>query len=193
MAHPCTARRVSASAAIATALAVVLPATAAAAGLPAADLPADVAIRVEGNTVRATISVHGTVAPARELGATSCSGPWVHTEASANRILNSPDIDLSVNPEYWSMYQPDSPNTAPTAGQQPTPNRLNLDEGQQGEAIIPAVAEGQYVAGVMCGQYENRDGWILVKYTSLRLYPITVGTPVTPAQGNGSLDGFGSS
>ncbi|MFC4604399.1 hypothetical protein [Rhodococcus kronopolitis] len=83
------------------------------------------------------------------------------------------------------------------------PNILHLDAGQSGEAVIPAVADGKYVAGVVCGQYERLEGWTVPKYTSLTLYPLTVGTPDTPdtpevtphptAGGSLASLGFGSS
>lgn len=185
------ARRAATAAALSIAAAVAATSSAAASDLPTAELPADVTIGVVGNTIRATIAVHGINEQVSD-GHNVCNGPWVHTEASANRILNSPDIDLAANPDSWMIYQPDSPNAALTGAPTPLPNRLYLGAGQSGEAMIPAVADGKYVAGVVCGQYHLVDGRWIAKYTSLKLYPLTVGTPVTPQpDASGSLTGLG--
>lgn len=194
------ARRAATAVALSAAAAIAVSGTAAAGGLPTAELPADVTIRVDGNTIRATMSVHGTPGPLGAPGTNSCRGPWVHTEASANRILTSPDIDLAANPGQWLMYQPDSPSGAMTGNPATVAHLLSLDAGKSGESVLPAVADGTYVAGIVCGQYEAANGYMIPKYTSLTLYPLTVGTPGTPAvtpqpTAGGSLAslGFGSS
>ncbi|SDD43855.1 hypothetical protein [Rhodococcus tukisamuensis] len=176
-----------------SAAAIAVTGTAAAGDLPTDELPADVTIRVDGNTIRATMSVHGTPGPLGAPGTNSCRGPWVHTEASANRIRTSPDIDLEANRASWLMYQPDSPSGAMTGNPATVARILYLDAGQSGEAVIPAVADGKYVAGFVCGQYEAANGYMLPKYTSLKLYPLTVGTPEgTPnPEAGGSLAGLG--
>ena len=186
------ARRAAAAAALSLAAAVAVTGSAAASDLPTAELPADVTIGVVGNTIRATIAVHGTPGPLGAPGTNSCRGPWVHTEASANRILNSPDIDLAANPGQWLMYQPDSPSGAMTGNPATVAHLLTLDAGKSGESVLPAVADGKYVAGVVCGQYEAVNGYMIPKYNSLKLYPLTVGTPVTPQpEAGGSLTGLG--
>ncbi|WP_050067486.1 hypothetical protein [Rhodococcus sp. RD6.2] len=158
----------------------------------AAVFPADTDVWVEGNTIRATITLPDINGPENEIDEMTCRGPWVHTKASADRILNSPDIDLDSNPAGWLVHQPDSPSTWP-GGDNPFTTRFEVYDGMSGEATIPAVADGDYVAGVLCGRLPAGQGGIM--YDSYRLFPLTVGSPATTPDANGSLEGvgFGSS
>ncbi|NKS29257.1 hypothetical protein GS534_00765 [Rhodococcus hoagii] len=179
-----TIRRSLAVGALAAAAALALPCAAQAA------VPADVRIDVDGNTIRATITV-----PQTPEGRTVCFGPWVHTEVSAQRILNSPDLDLDAQPVGWATFMPDSPSTGIAIGDQPYKSTVIVSDGQSGEAAMPAIAPGKYVAGVLCGLWAERPGTIPpVTYTSLELYPLTVGDPALEPGGSGSLGSlsFGS-
>lgn len=175
-------RTVIAALAAAPLLALAGPGTAA-----AADFPADVNVWVEGSTIRGTMSLP----PLEEVGEDwwmnykFCNGPWIHTQASADRI--SATYDLDADPEYWFIRQPDSPHgTQSLTTDQLLRPTTSIDSGMSGETAMYLVPDGHYVAGVGCGQYteDGRD----FEFTSLKLIPITVGTPSDSGAGgdNGS-------
>lgn len=148
---------------------------------------AGVGVRVDGNTIRTTITVPGTA----DSG-TVCFGPLIHTEDSARRIQNSPDLDLEDEPGGWSIYMPDSPSAGMRLPGRPYRAAVSVTPGQSAKSVLPAVAPGKHVAGVLCGVTADSSTFPPMTYTSL--HPRTVGVPdqKPPAAGSlGSLS-FGS-
>ncbi|WP_143543121.1 hypothetical protein [Rhodococcus sp. NCIMB 12038] len=146
--------------------AVALPGSASAAEKAAAE------VTVNGNSATVTITV-----PEPE-GDIQCSGPWVHTAATADLIEKSPLLDLANHPEHWLHGAPVHPTLGYRDGEPGGNVYIHLNKGQTGVANIPVIADGDYVAGIHCVSAVN-GGPVS---TSLTLVPFTVGTG-TPGGG----------
>ncbi len=157
------------------AAALAVPALAMAAPTPAT-------ISVEPGTNSAVVTIH---APDSLIQSGNCEGPWVHTAQDAKLMDASPLLDLANNPRNWLVGNPASP----TAAENPSfESYAYLQRGETKTLTIPFLRDGDYVAGVVCQDWDGK-----VVYTLART-SFTVGTPaVEPGNGTGSLSSpFGS-
>ena len=180
-------RKLAAAVIAAPLLALATPGTGAAADLPAG---VEVNVWVDGSTIRGSMSMTtGDPEDATEEERSRfCTGPWIHTKASAERIDNA--FDLDAQPERWFISQPDSihGNDALWSGMEKPVTDIYWGK-PTAESALYLAPDGEYVAGFGCGVDING-----ARYTSLKLIPLTVGTPTAPGANSGStpLD-FGSS
>lgn len=159
-------RTLAAAAIAAPLLALAAPATAPAAALPPG---AELNVWVDGSNIRGSLSLPEE--EPGEIGNTYCTGPWIHTKASAERITNT--LDLDTHPELWFIHQPDSIHGTDliwTPGLEP---HADIGPGDSIQTVVYLVPDGEYVAGIACADRVEGYG-----YTSLTLFPLTVGTPV---------------
>ncbi|WP_238840726.1 hypothetical protein [Prescottella equi] len=119
-----------------------------------------------------------------------CFGPVVHTEATANSLLNSPTLDIANNPINWMAARPVSPIDANNMNPDRSPSAVNVRSGETSVVTIAYIADGSYVAGTLCMEWV--DGNVTYALTQT---PFTIGNPDTPEPGGtgslGSLS-FGS-
>ncbi|QQZ18714.1 MULTISPECIES: hypothetical protein [Rhodococcus] len=135
---------------------------------------ADAKVGVNGNSATVTISV-----PEPE-GDMQCSGPWVHTSATAALIEASPLLDLKNHPEHWFNGPPVHPALGYQSGELGGNVYIHLNKGQTGVANVPVIADGDYVAGIHCVSAVN--GGPVSR--SLTLEPFTVGSGSGGARGS---------
>ncbi|MCA1007426.1 hypothetical protein LCL87_17045 [Rhodococcus hoagii] len=172
-------RRSLAAAALGATAALAMPGTAFAVSAPI------IQTQIGVNTVSFTLTV--PITGVSEI----CAGPWIHTEADATAILNSPTLDVANKPLNWFVGSPVSPTGAggsPYINPDGSTNYVNAYSGQTVVAKLPYIADGRYVAGIACYQAGGND-YVLTQI------PFTIGNPDTSEPGGtgslGSLS-FGS-
>lgn len=137
------------------------------------------------NTVSFTITIP------EMTGGVACVGPWIHTEADATAILNSPTLDVANNPRNWFVGAPVSPrgtSSGDIMNSDGTYSYVYPTSGQTEVAKIPYIPDGRYVAGSLCMRSAG-DG-SPIEY-ALTQTPFTIGNATSEPGGTGSLS-FGS-
>ncbi|RVW00431.1 hypothetical protein EF834_17440 [Rhodococcus spongiicola] len=146
------------------------------------------AVEAPNVTVATGINTATFTITAPESALAGCLGPWIHTEADAIAILNSPTLDVANNPLNWLVGNPVSPITP--NGDRNSDGSLNYvypEPGQTEVAKIPYIADGEYVAGSLCMGWDGAATWALTQT------PFTIGSPdSSPGPGGSATGSLGS-